>query len=175
MATDRAPATITVRRVDYRDPGDAEALVALLDLYAREPIGGGAPLDDSVRRTLPDRLAAFPGACSLLAIADGEAAGLANAVFGFSTFAARPLLNLHDLVVAPAWRGHGVGQRLLAALETLAREAGCCKLTLEVLGGNDVAQRLYRGCGFAPYSLDPQHGPAQFWHKPLANGPEEPR
>ena len=167
MATE-ALAGVTVRRVDYRDARDAEALVTLLDLYAREPIGGGVPLEDDVRRVLPARLAAFPGAVSLLARAGDAAVGLANAVFGFSTFAARPLLNLHDLVVTPAWRGRGVGRRLLAELEVLARAQDCCKLTLEVLGGNEVAQGLYRGCGFVPYALGPRHGPAQFWHKPLA-------
>lgn len=162
------PPVVTVRRADYRDPADAEALVDLLDLYACEPIGGGIPLDAAVRTDLPARLAAFPTAASLLAFADGQPAGLANAVLGFSTFAARPLLNLHDLVVAPAWRGHGIGRRLLDELEGMAREQGCCKLTLEVLGGNATAQRLYRANGFEPYSLDLRHGPAQFWHKPLA-------
>jgi ribosomal protein S18 acetylase RimI-like enzyme len=171
MPTDGAPATppvVTVRRADYRDPTDAEALVELLDLYAREPIGGGMPLDTTVRADLPARLAAFPTASSLLAFADGEPAGLANAVLGFSTFAARPLLNLHDLVVAPAWRGLGIGRRLLIELEGMARDQGCCKLTLEVLGGNVSAQRLYRASGFVPYALDTQNVPAKFWQKPLA-------
>ncbi len=159
---------IDVRRADYRDPDDAGMLVDLLDLYAREPVGGGVPLDGAVRTKLPGRLAAFPSALTLLAFADGEPAGLANAVFGFSTFAARPLLNLHDLVVVPRWRGHGVGRHLLRALEGLARDNDCCKLTLEVLDGNAAAQHLYRETGFAPYSLGPGHGAAQFWHKPLA-------
>ena len=55
MPTDGAPATppvVTVRRADYRDPTDAKALVELLDLYAREPIGGGMPLDTTVRADL---------------------------------------------------------------------------------------------------------------------------
>lgn len=159
---------VTLRRADCRDPADAAALVALLDGYARDPLGGGVPLTAEVRAALPERLAAFPTAVSLLAFVDNVPAGLANAVFGFSTFTARPLLNLHDLVVDPAWRGHGLGRRLLAELESIACAAGCCKLTLEVLDGNVVAQGLYRACGFAPYTLHPEHGSAQFWHKPLA-------
>jgi GNAT superfamily N-acetyltransferase len=159
---------VEIRQADYRDPGDATVLVALLDGYARDPLGGGTPLPADVRVTLPERLAAFPTALSLLAFADGEAAGLANAVLGFSTFAARPLLNLHDLVVAADYRGHGIGRRLLEQLETVAHERGCCKMTLEVLAGNATAQALYQRCGYAPYALDPDHGAAQFWHKPLA-------
>jgi ribosomal protein S18 acetylase RimI-like enzyme len=159
---------IEIRLADYRDPDDGAALVALLDGYARDPLGGGTPLPDTVRAELPARLAAFPTALSLLAFVDGEPAGLANAVLGFSTFAARPLLNLHDLVVAAAYRGRGIGRRLLARLDDVARERGCCKLTLEVLDGNDAAQALYRRCGYAPYALDAAHGAARFWHKPLA-------
>jgi len=159
---------IEIRLADYRDPGDATALVALLDGYARDPLGGGAPLSTEVRATLPERLAAFPTALSLLAFADGEPAGLANAVLGFSTFVARPLLNLHDLVVAVDYRGHGIGRRLLERLESVARERECCKLTLEVLAGNEAAQALYRRVGYTPYALDPDHGAAHFWHKPLS-------
>jgi ribosomal protein S18 acetylase RimI-like enzyme len=158
---------VEIRQVDYRDQGDAAVLVALLDGYAREPFGGGTPLPEEVRVTLPERLAAFPTALSLLAFADGKPAGLANAVLGFSTFAARPLLNLHDLVVDVNYRGHGIGRRLLERLETEAYERGCCKMTLEVLTGNATAQGLYQRCGYAPYALDPDHGAAQFWHKPL--------
>ena len=33
----------TIRRVDYADGTDRAALVALLDAYARDPMGGGAP------------------------------------------------------------------------------------------------------------------------------------
>mgnify|MGYP002129986268 CR=1 FL=1 len=61
--------------------------------------------------------------------------------------------------------GAGVGQALLAAAEQLARARGCCKLTLEVLGGNVGALRLYQRFGFANYELDPAMGQAQFMQK----------
>ncbi len=41
-AADATP--IEVRRVDYRAEPDRSALVALLDMYARDPMGGGDPL-----------------------------------------------------------------------------------------------------------------------------------
>jgi len=135
----------------------------LLDLYARDPMGGGRPLDPDVLRALPDRLAAQPGAHVWLALAaDGAPAGVAVCFTGFSTFAARPLLNLHDLAVAPGHRGRGVGRRLLEAVEAAARAAGCCKVTLEVRDDNAGAQALYRALGYGD-------GPAphRFWSKPL--------
>ena len=35
---------------------------------------------------------------------------------------------------------------------------GCCKLTLEVLEGNKLAQAAYIANGFAGYQLDPEMG-----------------
>jgi len=70
--------------------------------------------------------------------------------------------------VAPAFQGRGVGKQLLAALEDRARQMGCCKITLEVLEGNAVAQGLYRKQGFEGYALDEITGRAMFWQKKLA-------
>ena len=60
-----------------------------------------------------------------------------------------------------------MGRGLLAAVEVLAGDLGCCKLTLEVLGGNHGAQALYRSFGFRGYTLDPKSGTGLFWEKPL--------
>jgi ribosomal protein S18 acetylase RimI-like enzyme len=60
-----------------------------------------------------------------------------------------------------------VGRGLLAAVETRARELGCCKLTLEVLDKNDRALRTYSGAGFKRYSLQPGAGEAIFLTKGL--------
>jgi ribosomal protein S18 acetylase RimI-like enzyme len=54
---------------------------------------------------------------------------------------------------------------LLAEVETIARERGCGKLTLEVLEGNEPAKRAYRNFGFDAYQLDPALGQALFWQK----------
>lgn len=156
---------ITVRRADYASALDRTALVELLGAYAIDPMGGGAPLADEVRATLCERLAQVPLAISFIAWLEGEAVGLVNCFEGFSTFKARPLLNVHDLVVLPAHRARGVGQALLAAAQKHAQERGCCKLTLEVLSGNARALRSYQHFGFAPYTLDPREGQALLMQK----------
>ena len=153
--------------VDYRDPEDAADLVMLTDAYARDPMGGGEPLPDAVRERLPQALAEHPGAFSLIARADGEPVGIANCVTGFSTFAARPLVNIHDLGVLPGHRGRKIGERLIAAVEGEARARGACKVTLEVLG-NNPARHLYERLGYAQYALDPAAGTAQFWERKLS-------
>ncbi len=152
---------------DYSDPHHQEIIPRLLDAYARDPLGGGEPLRDEVKADLVGELRKLPSAISLLGFCDGRPAGLMNAFFGFSTFQARPLLNIHDLIVLPEYRGLGLSQRLLAAAESMARAKDCCKLTLEVLSGNAVAMGAYRKFGFAGYDLDPRHGQALFCQKKL--------
>jgi len=70
-------------------------------------------------------------------------------------------------MVLSAFRGKGVGRRLLEVVEAKARELGCCKLTLEVMDNNDRALRAYQAAGFVRYSLQEDAGPAIFLTKPL--------
>lgn len=157
---------VRIVRVNYRDTAHGAALLALLDAYARDPMGGGIPLDAMVRERLCADLANIPGAVSYLAWgADGEAVGLINCFLGYSTFKAKPLMNVHDLIVLPDRRGLGIGQMLLSAAEQHARLLGCCKLTLEVLTGNATAMASYLRFGFEPYTLDPAAGQASLMQK----------
>lgn len=157
---------VRIARVDYGTPADCAALVMLLDAYARDPMGGGLPLEAAVKERLCADLAHQPGAASFLARNfAGEAVGLINCFLGYSTFKAQPLMNVHDIIVLPGQRSQGIGQALLAAAEQHARSLGCCKLTLEVLTGNATALASYRRFGFAPYTLDPAAGQASFMQK----------
>jgi len=56
---------------------------------------------------------------------------------------------------------------MLDKVQAVARDEGCCKLTLEVLEGNESARIAYARCGFTAYALDPAAGHAQFWQKEL--------
>jgi len=159
---------LTVDLADYGDRRDAADLVMLLDAYASDPMGGGAPLCQETREALVPGLAATPGAFSLIARLDGKPAGLANCFTGFSTFAAEPLVNVHDMGVLPEYRDRGIGRALLLAVEDEARRRGACKITLEVLSGNERAKALYLALGFGDYQLDPAAGHALFWQKKLA-------
>jgi GNAT superfamily N-acetyltransferase len=159
------PATVAVRRIDLSDVDQARAFLDLLDHYARDPMGGGAGLRDDVRASLVESLQEQAGYHGALAWQGGQAIGLINCFSGFSTFAARPLLNIHDIVVRREERGRGTGRRLLEWAEATARQLGCCKLTLEVLSGNASALATYRRAGFRPYVLDPSAGQALFLEK----------
>lgn len=158
---------IDIVKVDYRNAGHAAALVGLLDAYARDPSGGGRPLSDDVMASLPAALAARPQAYSVLAFDGAQAVGLINCIEGFSTFACRPLVNVHDVMVSESHRGRRIVQRMLACVEEEAVARGACKLTLEVLQGNASALQAYAREGFVAYQLDPAFGAAMFLQKKL--------
>jgi len=156
-----------IREIDLSIAHDSAALLELLDGYARDPMGGGQPLSAEVRAVLIPQLKQCGPYLGVIAWHDETPVGLANCFEGFSTFAARPLLNIHDIVVTQSVRGTGLSQRLLAKVEELARARGCCKLTLEVLSNNHIAQGAYSKFGFDAYQLDPEAGQALFWQKKL--------
>lgn len=161
----REPRLIRIVRVDYANPAHAAALVDLMDSYARDPAGGSEALSDFARANLVSQLAARPFIFSVLALDGDTPVGLINAIEGFSTFACRPLVNVHDVIVLPGHRGRGIAAQMFAAVEAIAVERGACKLTLEVLEGNTAARKLYQRMGFAAYQLDPSMGHAQFLQK----------
>jgi ribosomal protein S18 acetylase RimI-like enzyme len=103
----------------------------------------------------------------ILAFENNIPAGLLIGFEGFSTFQCKPLLNIHDFVVAPNYRGQGLALKLLEKAESIAKEREYCKLTLEVLEGNGSAKSVYRKFGFEPYKLNTKMGKAFFWEKKL--------
>lgn len=158
---------IEVCRADYSNQQHAQDIPILLDAYASEPMGGGVPLATGVKANLVNELARLPHAFSVLTYVDDTPAGLVNCFEAFSTFACKPLINIHDVVVIDKYRGCGISQKMLAKVEEIAIAKGCCKLTLEVLGNNAAAKSAYRKFGFSGYELDPKAGTAQFWQKHL--------
>lgn len=144
-----------------------QAVVELIDAYAADPMGNGRPLPPEVRGNLIDGLRRHPTTLIFLAWQDGRAVGIAVCFRGFSTFHARPLLNIHDLAVLPDCRGGGIGRRLLEAVAEKAAQLDCCKLTLEVLENNHRARHLYEAAGFAQARYHESAGGSLFYAKPL--------
>ena len=144
-----------------------EAVLAMVDAYSRDAMGNGKPLDQDVRTRLIPGLRRHPTTLIFLAFDGIQPIGAAVCFIGFSSFAAKPIINIHDFVVLPASRGKGIGRRLLEAVEAKARELGCCKLTLEVMDKNHHAIRMYQAAGFERYSLQEEAGVAIFMSKPL--------
>lgn len=172
MEQDKTPDHIDHSRIRivesrFTRDGHEKIIVKLLNDYACGLTGGGKALSEFTRANLVPELEKRPGTHAILAFVDDLPAGMAIAMEGFSTFTCKPLMNLHDMYVAPAYRGRGIADKLLQKVEAVARRQGCCKLTLEVLEHNVPAQKLYDRFGFVPYELDPALGRAMFMEKPL--------
>lgn len=162
-----SPAGVRVVEADLANPVHQDAVLTMVDVYSRDPMGDGQPLDPAVRERLIPGLRQHPTTLIFLALSGEQPVGIAVCFLGFSTFAAKPLINIHDCAVRAEVRGQGVGRLLLAAVEAKARALGCCKVTLEVLDQNHRALRTYLAAGFVRYSLQPGAGEAIFMTKPL--------
>ncbi len=159
--------SIEIIVADYLNEQHGADIVSLLNDYALDPMGGGEKLSSNVIDNLITELSKRSYAVSVICYVDGKPAGLVNCFEGFASFKCKPLLNIHDVVVLNEFRGLGLSQRLLAKVEDIAKEKGCCKMTLEVLEGNKAAKNAYAKFGFEGYQLDPVNGHALFWQKSL--------
>jgi ribosomal protein S18 acetylase RimI-like enzyme len=153
---------IDIVLADLANPVHQAAIIAMLDMYCRDEFGDCQPLADEVRERLIPGLIKHGGARVFLAYEDQQPLGVAICLIGFSSFRAKPLLNIHDIAVSPAARGKGIGRKLLQAVEAEARSLGCGKVTLEVRSDNQRAMGLYRSVGFK--STEPE---TYFWSQKL--------
>lgn len=158
---------VRVVEAELSNPEHAQAVVAMTAAYAEDDMGYGGPLPSDVLDGLVPALRAHPTTIIFLAYADDSPVGIATCFLGFSTFAARPLINVHDLAVLPAYRGHGVGRLLLAAVEERGRRSGCVKITLEVQENNHRARGVYESLGFSQALFGSAAGGSLFYTKSL--------
>ena len=117
-------------------------------LAAYERLADEVALDEAALREhlFGDR----PYAEVLLAEDGGDVFGFALFFHNYSTFLGRRGLYLEDLFVLPAYRGKGVGRRLLAHLARIALERRCGRMEWWVLDWNESAIRFYRSIGALP-------------------------
>jgi ribosomal protein S18 acetylase RimI-like enzyme len=158
---------VEIIEADLHETENQQAVVRLLDAYSMDPMANGKPLSKAVRRALIPGLMAHPTTLIFLAFQQASAIGIAVCFFGFSTFAARRLINVHDLAVLAPYRGQSVGRQLLNTVEQKARQTGCCKLTLEVQEKNVIAMRLYESIGFRQLKYAKDAGGALYLAKTL--------
>jgi len=160
---------IDIVTADLANAAHQDAVVAMLDAYSTDPMGDRQPLSDFARKNVVDGLRSHPTTLIFLAMKNSQPIGIVVCFRGFSTFAAMPLINVHDFYLHMDLRGQGIGRLLLDAVECEARDTGCCKLTLEVQKNNTNARSMYVRFGFAQavYPADAHGGGSLFMSKPL--------
>lgn len=146
----------------------SQAVLDLINAYAADPMGNGRALEPDVMKNLIPGLKKHPNTLVFLGFAENKAVGILTGFKGFSTFNAKPLINISDFYIHPAHRGKGIGMMLLKAVEQKAVETACCKITLEVQQNNEKAKKIYSAAGFKQDVHVPEAGPALFYSKKIS-------
>jgi ribosomal protein S18 acetylase RimI-like enzyme len=140
---------IDIIECNFSEPVHCQAVVDLMNDYMVDKMGGMLPRYTPAKAAaMLDGLSRHPSKLVLLATCKNEYAGLSNCFINFGTFAAKPYINIHDIIVRGNYRGQGIGRRLIEEIIRRARELDCSKITLEVRDDNKNAQALYANCGF---------------------------
>lgn len=137
-------------------------LVKLLNDYMKDEMGTGKPMPAGLGAKIIEGLKNHPAYLGFFVCVENEVVALANCNRNFSTWQAKPLLNIHDFIVSPNFRKQGAGLFLLNEIERYAIEKGFCRINLEVRHDNYIAQNLYLKAGFK--ECNP---PNYFWEKLL--------
>jgi GNAT superfamily N-acetyltransferase len=103
-------------RADLEDTHHQASLMVMAEAFSVDPFGANRPLSEPARAGLIDGLRAHPTTLVFLAFEDEVPTGIAICFRGFSTFAARPVVNIHDFFVSKNVRGRGVSRALLDAV-----------------------------------------------------------
>lgn len=133
---------------DFSELEHVNAMLDLLNHYMEDPMGDHLPHDRKKQEKLIRDLAAHPTVEILLAKVDGKYAGMVTTFVNYSTFKLQPYLYIHDVVVHEAFRGQGIGRKMLQFLHVEAKSRGYCKVTLEVREDNPAALKLYASLGY---------------------------
>lgn len=156
---------IEIIECDFDNSEQSKAVIDLMNHYMTGTMGGNLnPYEPDKARQMIEGLKRHPSKLVLLAIFKGEFVGLSTSFINYGTFAAKPFLNIHDIVVLDKYRGIGIGRKLMVANIKKAEELDCSKITLEVREDNRKAQTLYKSLGFAD-NVPIMH----FWTKHFKN------
>jgi GNAT superfamily N-acetyltransferase len=126
--------------------------------------------DDIRRYGFGDR----PAFETLIAEIDGQFAGCCLYFPSFSTWIGRPGVYVQDFYVAEAFRGQGVGERLLRRLAAVTRRRGGCYIRLAVDTQNHRAQSFYARNGIEHSDTEQIHAAYDDAFDRLADADEIP-
>ena len=140
---------LSILNVDLRNPLHCDQVIKLLNDYMNDPMGNNNPMPKGLAPQIISGLKKHCGFLGFFVLADDQFAGLANCNMNFSTFQAKPLINIHDFIVAPEFRKIGAGGFLIQGVLDYASGNGFCRVNLEVREDNYPAKSLYKKMGFS--------------------------
>lgn len=151
---DRSSPRFSIRRAAAQDLPHIGRLGALLvaahhEFDSRRFLAPTARTKDAYASFLGAQLEQ-PDAAVFVAEDDGDVVGYAYcAIESYDYMSLRgPAGVLHDIIVDPGRRRHGVGRRLLAAVVDFVEARGLSQLVLSTAERNEAAQHLFASAGF---------------------------
>lgn len=153
--------TFSFEAID-RDDSQAQALYADFVREADGPLvydreEAGIDLDAEIAAGPPADLVP-PNGILLLARTYGEPAGL-----GGIRYLDTEIAEVKSMYVAPAYRGTGLGRRILARLDEIALEHGCRAVRLDTSDYLTPAVALYRSAGYREVPAYNENPKADLW------------
>ncbi len=140
---------LSLLNVDLQNPLHCDQVIKLLNDYMNDPMGNNRPMPKELGSQIISGLKQHSGFLGFFVLADDQFAGLANCNVNFSTFQAKPLINIHDFIIVPECRSIGTGGFLLQEIVNYACQYGYCRVNLEVREDNLAAKSLYKKMGFS--------------------------
>jgi len=143
-----------LKLVPMSEPGFRKYLETAVQEYAQAHVkAGDCEPEDALRLAQADYDGLLPDGIStrghhLFSIVRGDAP-IGMAWFQFRERDGRKSIYLFDFQIDAAERGKGYGTQALQRIEELARSMGAERMSLNVMGWNDGARRLYERVGFA--------------------------
>lgn len=145
-------ATAHVITVSPAKPGDAAAIVALLeDLDRCYGTGGPEPPGQRLDQVNEALFTSPPASYALLARDARQVAGLAAYSLLWPAAGATRSLFLKELYVPEAYRRRGIGKLLMRAVFDTAVALGCSRVEWTTDAGNTAAQAFYARLGLPTY------------------------
>ena len=148
--------------VDLNNENHCAQLLRLLNEYMEDEMGFGKSMPKELGPKIIQGLNNHLAYIGFFVCIENEFAALANCNLNFSSWQAKPIINIHDFIVSPNFRKQGVGLFLLDEIAKHAKGKGYCRINLEVRHDNIKAQDLYRKSGFV--ECDP---PNYFWERKI--------
>src|SRR5690242_16368766 len=144
--------TISCRKMTARDAEAAEALLAAFLRADAHYLATAAVYGDKGPRALKAALRMFLTRPRLgfvwLAFADGQPAGCGVISYAISTSIGGLVAKLDDVFVADGFRGQGIGEAMLGALERQLKKEKVKRFDTAVVSGNGGAARFYKRMGY---------------------------
>ncbi len=140
---------IVIRPAERSDLADLVTMGAEFDAYLRAIEPGDPPYNHAETAAALERFGfgETPLFSALIATGEGQPAGYAIYNLGFWADADEGMVFVTDLYVREAWRGRGVGRRLMDELAAVGEAAGCQRVMWTVWKKNPNAIRFYRALG----------------------------